>query len=569
MRRLARNLASALIALALPLAAALAMAACSGDDKKEEVVVAVDKLTLPPTLDLVVGTPGSLTAILMPDNATNKAVEWTSSDTTVVAPPTATGLTVSLTALKTGETTITVVSKTDRSKTATCTVTAKAPVPVDSVTLSERTLTIRMEDQPVTITATVLPDGAANKELQWTNSDPTIAGMAAAGAAAAVTPVAPGTTTITVASASNPDKKAECVVTVLPVKPDNHDVYVAGYFGVYRNGAKDTRFPDYSSDYDMMEDVFVDDAGDVHAAGVYDNYWGTGNYEAAYYRNGARTILEMSYEGYNYETVASAIFVDGTDVYIAGYEWFDDGSDLGDVAPRLWKNGSQQYLESNEEDGWGEWCFADSVRVHNGDVYVGGFTDIVDGYDRAVIWKNGVEHIIMGQEYIGGWEVDGWQIQDFGVAPNGILYVLCYNNQANHWGIGPYSVWEVQPDLEMWTKVFEQFDTSTTLGMDIPHIFVEGTDWYIAGSIDYDGYYWKNGGEPVVLAHASDQWYVELDDIFVLDGDVYIAGCSAAAASHQLMSILVWKNGELTTDWAATEPINGHSNAVVKGLYVK
>jgi hypothetical protein len=70
-----------------------------------------------------------------------------------------------------------------------------------------------------TLTATVLPTDAADKSVDWSNLDPTIATIAWSGLSATVTAVAPGQTTVAVASVSDPSKKDECVVTVLPARP--------------------------------------------------------------------------------------------------------------------------------------------------------------------------------------------------------------------------------------------------------------------------------------------------------------------------------------------------------------
>ena len=69
------------------------------------------------TLELFTGNTATLTATVEPDNATNKAVTWESSDTTVATVQDGT-----VTAVKAGEATITATTK-DGGKTDTCTVT--------------------------------------------------------------------------------------------------------------------------------------------------------------------------------------------------------------------------------------------------------------------------------------------------------------------------------------------------------------------------------------------------------------------------------------------------------------
>ena len=74
------------------------------------------------TLELFTGDTASLTATVQPDNATTKAVTWSSSDNTIATVEDGT-----VTAMKAGEATITVTTV-DGSKQAACTVTVTDPV---------------------------------------------------------------------------------------------------------------------------------------------------------------------------------------------------------------------------------------------------------------------------------------------------------------------------------------------------------------------------------------------------------------------------------------------------------
>lgn len=89
-------------------------------------VVAVVGVTLDKeTLSLIVGDTGTLAATVAPDDATDKAVAWSSSDQSVATVDDA-GV---VTALAPGTATITVTSVADETKTAECVVTVAAPEP--------------------------------------------------------------------------------------------------------------------------------------------------------------------------------------------------------------------------------------------------------------------------------------------------------------------------------------------------------------------------------------------------------------------------------------------------------
>ena len=160
------------------------------------------------SLSLVEGGSESLTATISPDNATNKAVSWKSSDTGV-ATVDGSG---KVTAVKAGSTTITVTT-TDGGKTATCSVTVTSKtVSVTGVKLDNGKLELKA-GETAQLTATVEPSDASDKSLEWTSSDAKVATVDASGK---VTAVGVGSATITVKTKDG-GKTATCSVTVAPV----------------------------------------------------------------------------------------------------------------------------------------------------------------------------------------------------------------------------------------------------------------------------------------------------------------------------------------------------------------
>jgi uncharacterized protein YjdB/alpha-tubulin suppressor-like RCC1 family protein len=203
MRKLTRSLASALIALALP----LAFAACSGDDP-----VAVTGVTVSPTpLTVTVGKSAALTATVAPANAANKDVTWASSDTDK-ATVTGTGLNVTVNGVALGPVTITVTSVGDATKKAICNVTVTPAV--EGVTVSPTLLPLVVGGNPGALTATVLPDGA-NSGVTWTSDKTDVATVTATGLSVTVNAVAAGTAIITARTDDGGFEKT-CTVTVTP-----------------------------------------------------------------------------------------------------------------------------------------------------------------------------------------------------------------------------------------------------------------------------------------------------------------------------------------------------------------
>ena len=161
------------------------------------VSVDVESITLDKTsLELAVGETEQLTATVKPDDATDKNVTWTSSDESVAKVDNG-----KVTAVKAGKATITAKCG---GKTAECAVTVT--VPTGSVTLDKTTLSLAV-GETATLTATVKPDYATDKNVSWISSDESIAKVDNG----KVTAVKAGKATIT---AKCGGKTAECAVTV-------------------------------------------------------------------------------------------------------------------------------------------------------------------------------------------------------------------------------------------------------------------------------------------------------------------------------------------------------------------
>lgn len=135
--------------------------------KEKDKSVAVTEVRLDKsTTTLVEGDTEELMATVMPENATDKGIEWKSSDESV-ATVSQTGL---VTALKEGSSAITVITN-DGGFKATCDVTVnKKVIAVTGVKLSAASMTLREGDKG-TLTATVEPANATNKNVEWWTSD--------------------------------------------------------------------------------------------------------------------------------------------------------------------------------------------------------------------------------------------------------------------------------------------------------------------------------------------------------------------------------------------------------------
>ena len=155
------------------------------------------------SLEMTEGDTANLTATITPENATNKNVIWSSSNTEVAKVENG-----KVNAIKEGTATITATTE-DGGYKATCQVTVKANIiPVTGININRTDIELTEGDVTV-LTATISPENATNKNIIWSSSDSSVAKVDNG----KVTATNPGTATITVTSEDG-GYKASCKVTV-------------------------------------------------------------------------------------------------------------------------------------------------------------------------------------------------------------------------------------------------------------------------------------------------------------------------------------------------------------------
>lgn len=159
----------------------------------------------PKSLKLTTGDTSTLSALVSPNNATNKAVTWSSDNTSVVT----VSNTGKVTAVGVGNASVTATTQ-DGEFTDACNISVAAKViAVTGVTLDKTTFTLN-EGDDATLVATVAPSNATNKDVTWESSDGSVATVNASGKVVAVSA---GNATITVKTVDG-EKTATCNITV-------------------------------------------------------------------------------------------------------------------------------------------------------------------------------------------------------------------------------------------------------------------------------------------------------------------------------------------------------------------
>lgn len=173
-------------------------ASCEVTVKRHVSGVSLNKASL----TLYVGETESLAATVAPEDASDKSVVWSSGNSAVASVSNG-----KVTANKPGSAVIKVVTN-NLSKEAACTVTVKRHA--ESVELSQKEIKLYLGENR-SLTATVLPSDASDKNVTWSSSNPNVATVSTAGN---VVSKSVGTTVITVKTADG-GHQASCHVTVL------------------------------------------------------------------------------------------------------------------------------------------------------------------------------------------------------------------------------------------------------------------------------------------------------------------------------------------------------------------
>ena len=178
-------------------------------------LVAVSSITIDgeQTLTLKVNEVATLVATVLPDNATDKTIEWTSFDNDVVE--VARGR---LLAHKAGDAVITATAKDGQG--AKATVTVKVIVEAESVEVSgAKHVAI---NGTVTLAATVSPENATDKTVTWTTDNDKIATVDKNGV---LTGVAEGKVVVTATTANGKTATATVYVTKVAIDGTQDEVY--------------------------------------------------------------------------------------------------------------------------------------------------------------------------------------------------------------------------------------------------------------------------------------------------------------------------------------------------------
>jgi uncharacterized protein YjdB len=290
--------------------------------------VPVTDVTLSPSaLNLAPGGTGTLTATVLPSNASNKNVTWKSSNMGVATVADMGGGQARVTAVASGTASITVTTQ-HGGHSRTCAITVSgstSQVPVTGVSITQSALNLTPGGTGM-LTAAVLPSNATNQGILWSSSNPVVATVSVSGGqSATVTAGTAGTAVITVTTEDG-GYSSTCTVTVSGSSAAP-GVYVGGDFGLVKDGVLQ---PAYNG---CRINSLAFDGNDLHACGT------DASSKPAHWKNGAKTLLPMTSGSTQGEALGMLVTTDHK-VYVAGYEFIAGGS--GNRRGKLWLDGIDQ-----------------------------------------------------------------------------------------------------------------------------------------------------------------------------------------------------------------------------------
>jgi uncharacterized protein YjdB len=523
----------------------------------------VTGVSLPQTATVGTAAPYSLLATISPANAENKRVTWSTANpaiATVVGTPE--GQIGTVTGVAVGSTDI-IVTTVDQGKTASCRVTVVTGTPVADVSMDPNSLEI-FTGSTARAMAVIQPTNATNRNVTFASSNTSVATVVGAGLWVTVTAVSAGTATITVTTADG-GYQATCAVTVSDPPPQK--VYVGGNFGMILDGAA-------QSAYDGCDVYAVEVVnGAVHACGMTRG----DSPKAVRWVNGVRSDLPMRAGA----TVSGAhgMCVDGSDVYIAGWEaptlgevnWMPDNfrPPVTSVS-RLWKNGqTQEFVYPRNQAG---------TIMHTGSY----------GLCLAMVWEPQLDRYLL---WMGGnLKATGWGGSQ-GTSPcdNTAVWIAdpdyygaqvitaTGDNQPKHfWSMAAEPaprcmVWTISPEFGFITIDWDEGAIDQPYSDDFAGYSVRylGDTLYAAGYLrtgEYPAGYMVGEANFFELDDGAgpNLWYSEAWDINLGPGGVlHIAGGDFFTANGEVASQIsprLWKNGNEETI------VSGWTNNKSKGL---
>lgn len=293
---------------------------------------------------------------------------------------------------------------------------------------------------------------------------------------------------------------------------------------------------------------------------------------AAYWCNGEQTLLTNAEGNPAASTIANGIYVDGDDVYAAGYFYLPGGITHG----VYWECGRMSTIQPS--DSYGS-TFLSDICLKNGLTCIAG-RDGTIGNTIAQYWFDGDSYPLSDEGTVSQTDqmfTDGNDLYIVGrndTMPgywkNGSFVDLSYGGDASYvtallkqgddiYAAGQYT--DVDKYVPLWWKNGEAHPLTVNESANIYGMWVNGEDIYLAGSsgvvFDRAAAYWKNGEQTLLTGKNNGC----LTCVAAVGEHIYAVGFEQNAAGNTVIKL--WKDGQ-PSDWT-----DGATPAYAEGYFIR
>jgi hypothetical protein len=244
-------------------------------------------------------------------------------------------------------------------------------------------------------------------------------------------------------------------------------------------------------------------------------------------------------------------------IYVAGY--LHSGSSI--YTPCYWKNGIRIDLiplgATDNIPAW-EWLrgvsgYAHSIFVDGNDVYVAGYVNLEknDHLFLPCYWKNGVR-----SDLDIGDAAEGFAYSIF--ISDGNVYV-CGQSRILGYPLSTFIPCYWMNGRRIDLPFIGSHGDAKSIFVSQKDVYIPGNFWSSSRVVDIFGY-WKNGVWTELFS-ADSFGHGGLDSIFVVGNDVFAAGWTDSASTQNVPSY--WKNSIRTNLSVLDPPRSGRANAMV------
>lgn len=394
---------------------------------------------------------------------------------------------------------------------------------VTGMTLNTETLVLK-KTKFANLSASIIPSNAANKKVNWSSNNLSVATVDSLGRVLAV---GSGEAIVTGRSNDNNTVAATCRITVL----NTYDLYIAGNGGAFNpgfnaldfNGSfwKNTILNSLTGGYDGARSAkaILVQGNDTYVVGVATNSNGW-RYPYLWTNSIALPLSAPQDELHKY---ALSVAVSGNNVYVAGHTFISPSSgNYGFFQANLWKvtNGAVSAMPLPLPAGLIQ-SDAFSVTTKGTDVYTAGSVSS-SLTSTAVYWKNGDSPVLLsalsGNSYA----------KAKAITSNGTdIFIAGYDGCGDYGCTRYFKLWKNNMSNEL---LFETNITTVNNAAEITGITVSGNDVYVSGTTSTGNgnsvaNVWRISGNSVKKIVLSDGTkFANATSVMAINDDIFVVG---------------------------------------------